>query len=89
MEIIYLLRAQYERQRMFTSCGWFFDDFDRIEPQNIIAYATQALIWTAMVDRVDYFPRIVPILKSIVSRKSGISGFDVFNRYLERSRLEI
>ncbi len=28
---------------MFTSCGWFFDDFDRIEPKNNIAYAAQAV----------------------------------------------
>jgi alpha-amylase/alpha-mannosidase (GH57 family) len=37
-KIALLLRAQYERQRMFTSCGWFFDDFDRIEPRNNVAY---------------------------------------------------
>ncbi len=38
-----LLKAQYERQRMFTSCGWFFEDFHRIEPQNNIAYAANAV----------------------------------------------
>jgi hypothetical protein len=39
-----LLAAQFERQRMFTSCGWFFDDFDRIEPRNNVSYAAQA-VW--------------------------------------------
>jgi len=34
-----LMAAQCERQRMFTSCGWFFEDFDRIEPK--IMYDTQ------------------------------------------------
>ena len=37
-----MLKSQYERQRMFTSCGWFFDEFHRIEPQNNIAYAANA-----------------------------------------------
>jgi len=23
-----LFEAQVERQKMFTSCGWFFEDFD-------------------------------------------------------------
>ncbi len=42
-------RAQYERQRMFTSCGWFFDDFDRIEPRNNVKYAAQAICLTQQV----------------------------------------
>jgi hypothetical protein len=52
-KIQYLLAAQYERQRMFTSCGWFFDDFDRIEPRNNIAYAAQAVWLTQLAVGVD------------------------------------
>ncbi len=29
---------------MFTSCGWFFEDFDRIEPRNVVAYAMSSLV---------------------------------------------
>ena len=46
-KIAILLEAQLERQRMFTSCGWFFDDFNRIEPANNIAYAAKA-VWLCM-----------------------------------------
>jgi hypothetical protein len=42
-QIRLLLEAQRERQRIFTSCGWFFDDFSRIEPRNNVAYAAQAV----------------------------------------------
>jgi hypothetical protein len=40
--IQWLMEAQ-QRQRMFTSCGWYFDDFGRIEPKNNVAYAAQAV----------------------------------------------
>ena len=48
-----MLEAQRERQRMFTSCGWFFDDFDRIEPKNNVAYAAQAVRLARLATGVD------------------------------------
>ncbi len=48
-----MLEAQRERQRMFTSCGWFFDTFDRIEPQNVVAYAAQAVLLARQATGVD------------------------------------
>jgi hypothetical protein len=45
-----LLEAQYFGQAMFTSCGWYFEDLDRIEPRNNIAFARRAisLVWQAI-----------------------------------------
>ena len=51
-----ILAAQYERQRIFTSCGWFFDHFHRIEPQNNIAYAAQAIWLTKQATGKDLKP---------------------------------
>ena len=79
-----LLTAQFERQRMFTSCGWFFDDFDRIEPHNIIAYACQALNIISELKEVDYFDEVKPILERISSIKTGLNGVTVFNQYYRR-----
>jgi alpha-amylase/alpha-mannosidase (GH57 family) len=44
-----LLEAEYYGQCMFTSCGWFFEDLDRIEARNNIAFARKAisLVWQA------------------------------------------
>jgi hypothetical protein len=28
---------------LFTSCAWFFDDIDRLEPRQVLAYAARAL----------------------------------------------
>ncbi len=45
-----LLEAQYYLQYSFTSCGFFFEDLDRIEPRNDIAFARRAisLLWQAL-----------------------------------------
>ena len=41
--LLKLVEAQYYRQLMFTSCGFFFEDLDRIEPKNNIAFAAKAI----------------------------------------------
>jgi hypothetical protein len=38
-----LVQAQLHRQRMFTSCGWFFEKLDRPEPRYVIAQAMRAI----------------------------------------------
>jgi hypothetical protein len=38
-----LVQAQLHRQRMFTSCGWFFEQLDRPEPRYVIAQALRAI----------------------------------------------
>ncbi len=76
-----LLEAQRERQRMYTSCGWFFEDFDRIEPQNNVAYAAQAanLVYTAT--GVDLTGSLIEDLSLVTSQRSSTSGDEVFDRY--------
>ncbi|CAG0933898.1 hypothetical protein TFLX_03262 [Thermoflexales bacterium] len=38
-----LVQAQLHRQRMFTSCGWFFEKLNRPEPRYVIAQAMRAI----------------------------------------------
>jgi hypothetical protein len=52
-KVVLLLEAQRERQRMYTSCGFFFENFDRIEPQNNVAYARHAVTLTEQATGVD------------------------------------
>ncbi len=60
-----LLAAQYEKQRMFTSCGWFFDDFDRIEPRNNVSYTAQAVWFTYLATGVDLTDQAAALLKKV------------------------
>ncbi len=73
-----LLDAQYERQRMFTSCGWYFDDFDRIEPRNNIAYAAKAVWLTNLATGQDLTGDALADLKDVSSQRSDLKGDWVF-----------
>ncbi len=73
-----LLSAQHERQRMFTSCGWFFEDFDRIEPRNVVAYAAQAVWLTYLATGKDLIPQAMNWLRPVESWVSGLRGDVVF-----------
>jgi len=76
--IALLLEAQRERQRMFTSCGWFFDDFDRIEPRNNLAYAAQAVRLVRQACGLDLAPALLKDLQDVSSQRSGLRARDVF-----------
>ncbi len=73
-----LFRAQYERQRMFTSCGWFFENFDRIEPQNNIKYAAHAVWLMQSACGYSIPEEFTKLLDQVVSEKTGFSGKDRF-----------
>jgi predicted glycosyl hydrolase (DUF1957 family) len=84
-ELAILLRAQFERQRMFTSCGWFFDDFDRIEPRNNVAYAAQAVLLTEKAVEEDLTQMSLAALSDVKSWRTGLCADEVFRRHLQRA----
>ena len=84
LHIRLLLEAQRERQRMFTSCGWFFDDFDRIEPRNNLAYAAHAVRLTRLATGEDLAPQAMADLQKVVSPRSGLRADRVFSQNLEK-----
>ena len=80
-----LLAAQTERQRMFTSCGWFFEDFDRIEPKNNVRYAAQAVWLTQLATGVDLSGQAIEWLRPVKSWKNGLRADEIFSQHLERA----
>ena len=83
-----LMLAQIKRQRMFSSCGWFHQEFHRIEPQNNISYAAMAVWLTDMItgDHID--PEIIGSLGNVRDKKSGLRGDSVFTQTLIRAKNE-
>jgi hypothetical protein len=79
-----LLEAQYYGQGMFTSCGWFFEDLDRIEPRIDIAFARKAisLVWQAT--GVDLQHVFLADLAKAKSWRTVLTGADL---YLQLPRL--
>ncbi len=79
-----LLESQRERQRIFTSCGWFFEDFDRIEPRNVITYAAQAVRLARLATGDDLAPQTISDFRHVVSPVTGLRADQVFRRQLAR-----
>ena len=79
-----LLKAQLERQKMFSSCGWFFDEFHRIEPLNNIAYCAKAVWLTQKASGVDLTEQALDLLSVVKSNKTGLRGDTVFSQTMLR-----
>jgi hypothetical protein len=80
-----MLEAQRERQRMFTSCGWFHDDFDRIEPKNNVAYAAQAVRLTYLATGINLEPELTIDLHRVSGQHSRLRADKIFSRHLRRA----
>jgi len=75
-----LLEAQYYQQYSFTSCGFFFEDLDRIEPRNDIAFARRAisLIWQAL--GIDLQSNFLRDLHTARSWRTHLTGADLYRQ---------
>jgi alpha-amylase/alpha-mannosidase (GH57 family) len=75
-----LLESQYYQQCSFTSCGFFFEDLDRIEPRNNIAFARRviSLIWQAL--DIDLQADFVSELEGVKSWRNSLTGADVYQQ---------
>jgi hypothetical protein len=77
-----LLEAQRYRQQMFMSCGWFFDDFARIEPRNNVACAARAAHLIRMATGIDLSALVTADLRYVASQSMRVRGDTVFVDYL-------
>ncbi len=75
-----LLDAQFYQQYSFTSCGFFFEDVDRIEPRNDIAFARRAisLYWQAL--GVDLQRDFLLDLQAVKSWRTHLTGADLYRQ---------
>ncbi len=80
-----LLEAQRERQRIFTSCGFYFDDFSRLEPRNNVAYAAQAVRLTSLATGVDISAALKADLHYVTSQRSSLRGDKVFSKEMQKT----
>jgi hypothetical protein len=80
-----ILAAQYERQRIFTSCGWFFENFHRIEPQNNIAYAAQSIWLMEQAMGINIKAKALALLKKVKDQRTGLRGDTVFAERYQRT----
>ncbi|HLW01100.1 MAG TPA: DUF3536 domain-containing protein [Ktedonobacterales bacterium] len=75
-----LLEAQFYQQWMYTSCGFFFEDLNRLEPRNDIAFARRAisLYWQATEEDVQ--ANFLADLAQAKSWRGGLTGADLYRQ---------
>jgi len=83
--LLWLLKAQFHRQRMYASCTFFFEDLDRPEPRYSIANGVLALALTRYATGDDLSHSFRRDLGVAMSERSGRSGADIFDRILAQS----
>jgi hypothetical protein len=84
-----LLTAQVEGQQMYNSCGWFFEDFDRIEPKNNVRHAAQAVWLTKLATGIDISNQSKNWLQPVHSWKTHIRADQIFEEYWLRVKENI
>jgi alpha-amylase/alpha-mannosidase (GH57 family) len=80
-----LLKSQLERQKVFASCAWFFEDFERIEPQNAVRYTAHAVWLTKQATGIDISGYASRWLKPVRSWKSGLRADAIFDAHFDRA----
>jgi hypothetical protein len=86
--LLQLLEAQFHRQRMYTSCTFFFDDLDRNEPRYAIANGVRALALTRYATGEDMSAGFRSDLSVVRSTKTGLTAADVFDDILASAELK-
>jgi hypothetical protein len=84
-QIALMLQAQYERQKMFASCGWFHEDFSRIEPKNNLAYAARAVCLVRQAAGIDLSAQLSNDMRLVVSHRTGLRGDVLLQHLLEKA----
>jgi alpha-amylase/alpha-mannosidase (GH57 family) len=84
-----VLKAQEARQKMFTSCGFFFDELSRIEPRNNIGYAAQAIALTEVCGGPGIGDDTRNLLSAARSQRNGINGWTIFSEYYQKAVKEL
>jgi hypothetical protein len=78
-QLLDLLAVQPSRQAMFTSCGWFFEDLDRLETRYVLSHAARAITLSARatgVSLMDAFRRSLAPARSWMTDQTGDEIFD-------------
>jgi len=82
--LLWLLKAQFYRQRMYASCAFFFDDLDRHEPRYAMANAIRALDLVRRATGEDLSHRFRRDLGVAVSGRTGRTGMEIFDELVKR-----
>jgi hypothetical protein len=75
-----LLEAQFYQQWMYTSCGFFFEDLNRLEPRNDIAFARRAISFYWQAAQEDVQTAFLADLAEARSWRTSLTGADLYRQ---------
>lgn len=85
--LLYLLEAQICRQRMFTSCAFFFEDLERIEARYAIANAIRAVALIRYATGDDLTRAFRRDLSIAVSPSTGRTGAQILQEIMAGAQM--
>jgi hypothetical protein len=85
--LLWLLEAQFYRQRMYASCTFFFDSLNRREPRYAIANSVQAIALTHYATGNDLTHAFRRDLKIVAWENVGQTGADILDQILEQAEI--
>ena len=84
-----LLKAEYDRLRMFSSDAWFFYDLDRIETLNALKFAAHAAGLVEQATGTNPAYGVIDILAQAHSEVSSLTGDVAFLGYLKKFEMKL
>jgi len=81
-QLLDLLLALFYRQRMYTSCTFYFEDLDRPEPRYGIANALRSILLVGQATDSSYVDAFRQDLKLAVSNKNGQTGAQLLDEVM-------
>lgn len=82
LSLLRLLEAQKFALYSFTSCGWFFNDIEGIEPVQNLRYAHRAIeLIEDSAERDEVEENFIETLKQAISNERKLNGEEVFRQF--------
>ncbi|MBN1953763.1 MAG: DUF3536 domain-containing protein [Anaerolineae bacterium] len=85
--MLWLLEAQFYRQRMYASCTFFFERLERYEPRYGIANGVRAIALTCYATGEDLTPGLYRDLRVAINGQSNRTGADILDEILKKAEL--
>ncbi|AKU91476.1 DUF3536 domain-containing protein [Vulgatibacter incomptus] len=86
VQALRLLEAQRQAMRMFTSCGWFFNDVSNLETIQILRYAAKAMQLAREAGGPSLEPAFLSVLEHAPSNLPDLgNGASVYERFVRPS----
>jgi len=71
---------------MFTSCGWFFDNLDWVEPRYNIAHAAYAISLVRKITADHFGQDVIKKLSDATYIDGTVNGEMIFNQYFNEEK---